>query len=368
MKRLLIIILVVLAAVLICVSTPDPYAEKVKEFDKVLCEKLDDNEAGFSMLITHGNRIIYEKYHGYADIEKREELTKDHVLGIASMSKQFLGMMVVRLVDEGKLDLYEDIKTYLPDLPVGDRSITIKQLLSHTNGLPEITQNDVFMDSFSEPHSVQEIIDMAFLQDFRSEPGEKYQYSNTGYVIATKLVEELSGLSYATLLQKYIFNPLNMKNSYTADINFNSEDLPVPRYNQDSNAYLRSGKIHFSNMIGGGSILSNVRDIAKWNRALISGKKLPLSYRMIWEPTILNSGDSLNYGLGMGLENFNGHDLYYHPGSGEGMNSVNAVFPMEKIGIVVIQNANPPKINSTQVGLLACDYLFEAENKKIKSK
>lgn len=362
MKRSMFVLLIALIIALTIVLLPGPYAKQIRAFDKVLMEKLDGDEAGFSMLITHGNRIIYEKYHGYADIDNKEKLNKDHILGIASMSKQFLGMLVVQMVNENKIDLYEDIKTYLPDLPTGDRKITVKQLLSHTNGLPELTQNDIFMNSFSEKHSIDEIIDIAFLQEFRDEPGEKYQYNNTGYTIVTKLMETVNNASYASLLQKYIFAPLKMEHTHTGDDELVTDNLVVPRYYPHEEGYVPATKLHFSNMIGGGSILSNVRDMAKWNRALLTGQNLPVNHQMIWDPVILNNGDTVTYGLGMGQNMINGHYFYYHPGTGDGMNAVNLVFPEEKISIVVIQNVHPPKIASVQTALMACEHLFPKED------
>jgi CubicO group peptidase (beta-lactamase class C family) len=358
MKRSLLILLIAMVIAVTIVLIPDPYADSIKKFDKDLVGKLGDDAAGFSMLITHNDRIIYEKYHGYANIEKKEALSKNHVLGIASMSKQFLGMTVVYMMNEGKIDLYEDIKTYLPDLPIGDRSITIKQLLSHTSGLPELTQNEVFMGSFSEPHRVQEIIDMAFLQDLKGEPGVKYEYNNTGYTIVTKVLEQQSGKTFSSLLNDIIFDPLNMEHSYCGDVNFTTDNLVVPRYYPGPEGYVPATKVHFSNMIGGGGVLSNVRDMMKWNKALLSGRKLPDNYKTIWDPVVLNNGDTISYGLGMGENAHNGHAFYYHPGTGDGMNAVNLVFPVENISIVVIQNVHPPKIQSIQAARMACDYLF----------
>jgi D-alanyl-D-alanine carboxypeptidase len=334
------------------------FKESLTRFDQELTSRMAEDQAGASIIITCKNDVLYEKYLGFANFETGEKLTRDHVMGIASMSKQFLGMATLILADQGKIDLENDIKVYLPDLPTGDTKINLKQLLSHTSGLPELTQNEEFMAQIAEKHTVEQIINMGLRGQFRSEPGEKYIYCNTGYTVMTAVVEKLSGLHFSSFLQENIFDKLEMGNTYSCDY-YRDATNAVPRYSQDSSGYHPARKMHFSNLIGGGGIVSNVRDMAKWNMALLSGNHLPPNYQELWNPVLLNSGESTGYGLGMGVSTFKGRVFYYHPGMGDGMNAVNLIFPAEEITITVIRNVFPPQVSSNEIALLAAEYLLD---------
>jgi len=357
MKNILLLLIMTLSFGVQSQNT-ESYQQKALKFEEALLQKIDQDGAGLSVIITHKDQVIFENYYGYANIEKKEKLNANHVLGIASMSKQFLGMATLFLVDEGNIDLDKDIKEYLPNLAIGDRKIKIRQLLSHTSGLPELTQNDEFMNNIATKHSVKEIIDIGLKGPYRSEVGERYIYCNTGYTIATALIEQVSGMDFASYLKKKIFVPLQMSHAYSCDYNQDADNA-VQRYSPDSVGYKKAQVMHFSNLIGGGAIVTNVQDMSKWCMALLSGKNLPPNYQKIWEPNMLNSGESFSYGLGMGSSTFQNRTFYYHPGMGDGMNSVDLIFPEEEISITVIRNVFPPKLSSNDVAFLAAEYLFK---------
>lgn len=338
-------------------SAEDPYDEKILQLADTLSAMLSNAEPGASVIVTHGDEIIFEEYYGLADVEKSERLGPDHVIGIASMTKQFTGMAILFLVEEGKLALEDDIREYFPDLPVGDRKITIRQLLSHTSGMPELTQNENFMNTIDRARTIEQIIDLAFEGDFRSEAGEKYIYCNTGFTIAAALIEKLSGMKYSAFLDEKIFRPLEMENTFACDFERDA-DGAVQRYISGPDGYGKAIVMHFSNLIGGGSIISNSRDIAKWTMALLSGKNLPGNYEKLWDQTLLSSGEPIGYGLGMGISETKGKTFYYHPGMGDGMNSIDLIFPDDDVTVNVIRNDSDPKHTSREIALLAAAYLF----------
>lgn len=357
MKKLLVLLFLI-SLVVVTYAQSSLYFSGIERFERDLSQKLTDDEPGTAILITEGNDILYEKYFGMANVEKGEKLHSGHVMGIASMSKQFTGMAVLCLVQEGKLNLDDEISDHLSGLPLGNRKITIRRLLSHTSGLPELTQNDEFMNQIGEAHTVSQIIELGLKGDFRSEPGERYVYCNTAYTLVVALIEKLSGMNYADFLKERLFTPLQMSDTYAGDFKHDAVNA-VSRYVADSIGYKNDITLHFSNLIGGGSIISNARDIAKWNMALLSGTNLPANYEQLWEPVLLNSGESTNYGLGMGISEFNGEPFYYHPGMGSGMNSINLIFPERKVTITVIRNISSPSVSSKDIALLAINYLFD---------
>ena len=360
MKKLTILTVLVFCLSQLFAQSGGIQLENINRFHQKLSEKLTDNEPGTAIIITQGDDIIYDAYFGLANVENEEKLHAGHVMGIASMSKQFTGMAVLCLAQDGKLNLDDDISEHLSGLPLGERKITIRRLLSHTSGLPELTQNDEFMNQIDKAHSVAQIIDVGLNGKFRSEPGERYIYCNTAYTLAVALIEKLSGMNYADFMKERVFIPLQMNDTYAADFEHDALTA-VPRYVADSTGYKRAITMHFSNLIGGGGIISNVQDMAKWNMALVSGKNLPANYRLLWEPVLLNSGESTNYGLGMGISEINGETFYYHPGMGSGMNSINLIFPERKMTITVIRNISAPSVSSKDIALMAVDYLIDGK-------
>jgi len=331
--------------------------DQLDSFNNKLAEKLSDNAPGAAVIIVSDESVIYEGYFGCADLHKNEKLSKTHTMGIASMSKQFLGMALLYLAEDGILDLEKDIKDYVPDLPIENKKITIRQLVSHVSGLPELTQNSNFMSNINQKHSVQEIIDMAFSGEFRSEPGEKFIYCNTGYTIAVALIEKLSKMSYNQYLKEKIFEPLNMNSTYSCDYEHDASNI-AQRYIKDSTEYKAAEIIHFSNLIGGGAIVSNINDMGKWCQALLTGKHLPENYKLLWSTGHLNTGEKTDYGLGMGISIHNDMIFYYHPGMGSGMNSVNLIFPEQNFAVTVIRNISKPELSSNDIALLAADIFL----------
>ena len=335
-----------------------PYAEGLRLLDTFLSQAISEHEPGLSVCITHQDQIKFEKYYGCADLERNLKLSASDVMGIASVSKQFTGMACLILVEEEKLHLDDLITDHLPGLAIGERNITVRQLLSHTSGLPELTQNETFMQAIEEPHTIEEIIEMGLAGEFRDDPGNRWQYCNTGYTILSALIEKLSGDSYSGFLQENLFKPLGMAHSFSCDYHQDAT-AAVPRYFPDSVGFQPATTMHFSNLIGGGAIISNVRDMSLWSRALLSGVNLPENYQQLFEPTLLNSGESIGYGLGIGQNEHHGKLFYYHPGMGDGMNSVNVLFPDEKITINVIRNISKPSLTSIEVVTMAADLLFD---------
>jgi len=360
MKRIVFVILIYSLLNTVFAQNISNYRKGILQFEEELIQKLTNNEPGTSVAITYDDKIVFEKYYGMANLERGIKLNSKHHLGVASMSKQFTGMAILSLAHEGKLKLDDNILKYFPNLPIGDRIINIKQLLSHTSGLPELTQNRTFMNQIEKPHTVEQIFEMGFAGEYRSKVGEKFIYCNTGFTICVALVEKLSNMSFSEYMSTMIFAPLNMKDSYICDYNRDAITA-VPRYVQDSLTYNRAINMHFSNLIGGGSMVSNVQDMAKWGMALVSGKNLPANYKKIWESVLLNSGESTGYGLGLGVNHVNGKEFYYHPGMGSGMNSIFLIFPEEKISITVIRNMSKPKVSSKEIALTAAQFLFPEE-------
>ncbi len=326
----------------------------------MLRERLAEDEPGTSILVTRRGEIVLEFYCGLADLATGERLTAGHRMGIASMSKQFTGMAILFLCDAGKVTLDDAIIDYFPDLPAAAAGVTIRQALSHTSGFPELTQNSQFMTDIGQPHTVAQILDYGFSGPFRSLPGEKFLYNNTGYTLAVALVERLTGMGFAQFINERILAPLGMIDTYVCDYSHDAIDA-VPRYEPTEYGFKPAIAMHFSNLIGGGSMVSTVRDLAKWGNALLTGKGLPFNYVELWRPNQLANGESTAYGLGLGVDELDGVPYTYHPGQGSGMDAINAIFPSYELTINIVRNLSSPRHPAKEISdRIARAFLAEA--------
>jgi len=234
-----------------------------------------------SILVAQNGKELFKKGYGMANVEWDIPNDSDTKFRIASITKQFTAMLIIQLVSEGKLDLNVPISTYLPDYPKKNADvITIHHLLTHTSGIPEfddfVNYRDIERDRF-KPKELLEIFAKGQLQ---FTPGEKYAYSNPGYVVLGIIIEKITGKSYATALQDRIFTPLNMFNS-GYDVNY---EIIKKRASGYTNNYLRGQyiNVNYTDMsipYAAGSIYSTVEDLFKWDQALYTEQLVPKKYR-----------------------------------------------------------------------------------------
>ena len=184
---------------------------------------------------------------------------QEYVLELKNIVKRFPGVLAL---DKVKLQLIK-----------GEVNVLLGE-----NGAGKSTLIKVMTGAFTP----DEIIEMAMQGEYTNMPGVEWKYCNTGYTIMAKLIEKLSGMSFDDYLNKKIFYPLNMKNTYACSYYKNADDA-VPRYFKDSTGYIPATQMHFSNLIGGGNVISNVSDMGIWTNVLINGNNLPSNYQLLWK-------------------------------------------------------------------------------------
>lgn len=195
-----------------------PLSEKID----TLFAKWDNSDSpGCALAVIQDGEIIYKKGYGMADLEHDIPIRPNSVFNIASISKQFVAMSLLLQEEEGKLSLDDNIRKYLPELPEYDAPITIKNLIYHTSGIPDYElrwyiEGKDFLNCTPENELYRQICSQREL-DFR--PGEKHQYSNSGYFLAGLIVKKVSGKSLTQFAEEKIFGPLGMKNSHFLDDN-----------------------------------------------------------------------------------------------------------------------------------------------------
>lgn len=244
------------------------------KIDTLIQSYADLNKFYGNVLIVDGDKVIFEKSYGLADREFYIPNSRNTKFRIASLTKQFTAVLILQLVEAGKLNLHIPISEYLPYYrkQIGDR-ITLHQLLSHTAGLPEYTERDDFFSDISKHfYTHKEFVQKFCSDNLLSEPGTEYKYSNADYYILGAIIEEVTHQSYAEVLQKNILDVSNMKNTGVE----NSSTIIKEKakgYNFNSNTYLNADHIDIlSTIFSAGAIYSTTDDLLLWNKALYSDK------------------------------------------------------------------------------------------------
>lgn len=258
--------------------------EKALKLDTLYTELYEKGAFNGNVLVAENGNIIFEKSYGLADEQTKRKLNDSTLFELASVSKQFTAMGIVQLEKDNKLSYGDDITKYVPELKEYN-GITIRNLLNHTGGLPDYMQiSDNHWDK-STIATNNDILDM--FQKVKPkklfEPNEKWEYSNTGYLILATIIERVSGKEFGEYLYDKIFKPLNMRNTFVYRKRFAPKQ--IENY---ANGYIYSdslkrkilpdelGKdfyvVFLDGIVGDGMINSNLRDLLKWDRALYENK------------------------------------------------------------------------------------------------
>ena len=288
-------------------------------------------------VVRHG-RLVYANAYGSAKLNPAVAAKPDMAYGIGSISKQFAAASVLMLEQEGKLSLSDPVSRFFPEL-TRSKEITIRELLSHTSGYQDYWPQDYVPLFMQKPTTPQAILDHWAKQPLDFEPGTKWEYSNTNYVIAALIVAKVSGEPFFTFIQKHILDPLGMKSAIDYDILGPSSIQPI--------GYMRyalgplvpatptgKGWIH-----GAGELAMTASDLAKWDISIIRKSLLAsASYNALETTMLLRSGVSTGYGLGVDVDLMNGHRLISHTGEVAGFTAGNYVFPDDSVAVVVLTN------------------------------
>ncbi len=325
--------------------------------DNLLSSTYPDNEPGITVLIAKDGKVLYKKAFGLADIESNTPLSVDNVFPIGSMTKQFTAVAVLQLVNEGKINLNDDIKKYLPDYNSHNKIITIENLLTHTSGILG------FGNAEQKFTSKEDIIDAIQNDELLFEPGSNFRYSNSAFYLLGLIIEKASGLTYQEYVQKNIFDPLQMKHSY-----FDTDENDIPML-ANGNGIRRSkdDRIatfhHWAWPYSAGNILSTTEDLLLWNEGLNGDKIVPQSLlEKAFTSYVLNNGAKTNYGYGWNVIPHEGYTEIEHGGSTNGSFSEGIRIPEKDLYIVALSNNRSKSAINISKEILA--RLMDNGNKK----
>jgi len=271
--------------------------DKASKIDELMTKISENQQFNGSVLVAENGRVIYKKGFGYANMDWKIPNKPDTKFRIGSITKQFVAMQIMQLVEEGKIKLDGKLIDYLPEYRknTGEK-ITIHHLLTHTSGIPSYTGLPGFWsDSTRNPYEIDYMVKNFHSGDLEFEPGSDYKYNNTGYFLLAVIIEKVSGKSFKENLQERIIKPVNMKNS---DVDRNVEILEnkANGYFKQLTGYVNEPYFYMRNVLGAGDMYSTVEDLYLWDQVLYTEKLLSEKYKEIMFTPFLN-----NYAYGWSI-------------------------------------------------------------------
>ena len=313
--------------------------ELQQKIDKVATDALAKTGVpSASVAVVKDGQIVYLHAYGNARLDPATPAKPEMRYSIGSISKQFTAAAILLLQEQGKLSLDDKVAKFIPGITRANE-VTIRQLLSHTSGYQDYWPQDYVMPLMLQPVTAQKILDTWARKPLDFEPGAKWQYSNTNYVIAGLIVEKASGEPLLQFLQEKVFTPLNMKSVADTD--------KAKLGDTDPTGYLRfalgpprpAPKEGSGWLFAAGELAMPAEDLAKWDISIINQKLMkPASYHDFETEVLLKNGLGTFYGLGVFVRPDHGHRSLSHGGEVSGFTSENVVFPDERVAVVVLTN------------------------------
>ena len=329
---------------------------EVKQYAKFISDMRSKGFTTGNILVYENGEIVFQSSDGLRSIDPIDSLTLNSQFRLASVSKQFTGVAIMKLKQAGNLDYDQKVNTILTDFP--HDNITIKHLLHHTSGIADYIE--IIKENFVSQNSTKryilgnnEILDIFYDTNpkLNFQPGEEFEYSNTGYLVLASIVEKISKQHFRDFLKENIFEPLGM--SRTTLYNYqegNDPNMPnrVFGYRKTENKkdYELNDYHVVNNVRGDGGIYSTLNDLYKWNMALVNYKVLPKEYLdEAWYWGTLNNGEKITYGFGWSLflEDKTKPKTVFHSGGWVGFSTYLFNEIETKSGYIVLTN------NSTRV-------------------
>ncbi len=293
---------------------------------------------GLAVAVVRDAKVVYAKGFGFADLQNNVPVTPKTVFRLGSVTKQFTATIVMQLVQEGKLSLDSTLGSLLPDSPKAWSAVTVRQLLSHTGGIPNYTNSPSFVSMIRNEVTVDHINDNVISKPLDFAPGSSWSYSNSGYILLGQIIEKVTGNRFANELHKRILDPLGMHETY-----FVRETEIVKNrasgYTFGSGRLAQSGYINMTWPFAAGAMESTVLDLAKWDAALYTDKILPqTALAQMWEPVMVANGKAQDYGFAWETQTMNGIKLVFHGGGIPGFSTF--ILRAPSVGTTVIALCN----------------------------
>ncbi len=338
------------------------------------------------MLVKQDEKILFEKGYGVRDLRTRARIDAQTNFRLASVTKQFTAMAIMLLVHDGKLHYDDRLTDVFPDFPAYGKEITIRNLLTHTGGLPdyeELMEREERRGGtpWTPDHQIhgEEVLKLLEAQPTGLfAPGTRWEYSNSGYVVLGLIVAKVSGMPYRQFMQQRIFAPLKMNHTLVYEKGTNVVGQRAFGHSKEDGKMVETDQSFTSATLGDGGIYSNVADLAKWDEGLakhtlLSEKEMQPALTAVkladgsephWprDPNTTSGDDptAVSYGFGWFLDPYKGHSRNYHDGSTQGFRTTIQRFQEHHITVVVLSNRTD--LNPDELSLKVAGYLFAQTN------
>lgn len=304
---------------------------------------------GLSLAVLSGDRVLLSRGYGFANVELHVPACDSTVYQSGSMGKQFTAALVELLVDNHVLRLDDSIVRWFPEGATVWRGITVRHLLTHTSGVAEYADSTF---DLRKDYSEDELVKFAASRPLNFAVGERWSYSNTGYLLLGVLIHRATGRFYGDLLRDSVFRPLGMNDSRVI-----SEADIVP--NRAAGYRLENGVLKNQewvapslNTTADGALYFTIRDLTRWAIAL-NHRRLPSAAALdtAWTPVRLNDGATYPYGFGWGVFNQRGHLRIAHGGAWQGFKTVIARYPESGLTVIVLANLAQAQVSAVAYGI-----------------
>lgn len=302
-------------------------------------ESYNNNEPGVALLVAKNGRTIYRNAFGKANLELDVNMSADNVFQLASITKQFTAVAILMLEEQGKLSVNDPLTKFIPDYPTQGTTITIHHLLNHTSGIKSYTSMNLHGIARKDM-TPTELIDFFKNEPMDFKPGEKYEYNNSGYILLGHIIEVVTKDTYENFIENNIFKPLKMNNSLYGSV---KEIIPnrANGYQESENGYANADYLSLTIPYAAGSLMSTVDDMLKWQNALTKNILLKQStFEKAINGSILNNGEKIDYGYGLGTTKIQGAKGYTHSGGIFGYTTNGIYLKNEDVYVIGLSNCS----------------------------
>lgn len=345
--------------------------ENTKKNDRFFKKFNNNNTPGVSVAFMKDDSLFFKSY-GMSSLEHNIKIDSSSAFNLASVSKQFTAFAILLLENEGKLNLTDDIRNYLPNLPDYGKKITIENLLNHTSGLRSCLQllalKGYTTDNVITTKDIEQVIYNQL--DLNFNPNDEFSYSNSGYFLLAKIIEKVTKQSFSKFLKIKVFEPLQMNASFVMDDFHRIVINRANSYEISSENYVNAPANY--SYTGATGVYSTILDMTKWARNF---KIQKVGNKTIFDKmktfSVLNSGEKLNYTNGQFFENYKGIQQFYHSGADAGYRSYFGRFPELNASIIILSNNNTINVRQKALEVLDVfigDYYKETESKTLVKK
>ena len=355
------LILVLVLSSQLAIAQQKDLRQITDSFDKMLSEQFKPHEPGASALVARNGQVIYKKAFGMANLELDLPMQVDNVFWVASIGKQFTAVAILQLMEQGKLNLQDEITKFIPDYPTQGNKISIEHLLTHSSGIHNFSGMKDPEKKLALDCTPNEVIDFFKNLPMRFTPGTKWEYSNSGYFLLGYIIEQITGKPYSVYLEDNFFKPLGMTNSlYANDIRIIKNR--VGAYSQGEHGFENSKPRNITHVYSAGAIQSTVEDLFKWHQAVHSNKLVKKeSLDKAFTRYKLSDGKETDYGYGWRLGYVYESPSIWHGGAIEGFGTTEMYLPKEDVFVAVFSNCdcNYPKVITSRLAALASGKPYE---------